>query len=160
MKIQPFIDKYFKLKIKYSYRFRLHVDLKSPLALFKRSIISMSLIIAVGLLYALSFWISQYSMIIAIPFVLAGSAIGSIFDSKNLIDILIEKIGFTILLFGMVAFVIRIVFLPEVWFPEFLDSSLYAPIIIFIIGCFFIATGTNMPRTKWKEASDEWLWNE
>ena len=83
MKIQPFIDKYFKLKIEYRKRFKLDVDLKSPVAIFKRSAISSILIATTLLVFALSFWISLHSMIIAIPIVLAGAAIASIFNSQN-----------------------------------------------------------------------------
>lgn len=160
MKIQPFIDKYFKLKIEYHKRFKLNIDLKSPLALFKRSFISSSLVIVAVLLYALSFWISQYYIIIAIPFALSGSAIGSIFNSNNLIDVFIQKFGFTLLFLGVISFLFRVSFLPEVWFPHFLDSSLFSPIILIIVGCFITGTGANMDRTQWKENSDEWSWDE
>lgn len=160
MKIQPFIDKYFKLKIEYRKRFKLNADLRSPLVLFKRSLITTGLVIITVLLYGISFWISQYSMIIAIPVVLAGSALASIFHSENLIDALIQKIGFTILFLGLIASFIRISVLPEVWFPEFLDSSLYSSIILLIVGCFIVATGANMRRTQWTESSDEWSWDE
>lgn len=160
IKIQPFIDKYFKLKIEYRKRFKLNADLKSPVALFKRSVISAILIIITVLLFSLSFWISLHSMIIAIPIVLAGSSIVSIFNSQNSIDELITKSGFTLLFLGLIAFFIRASVLPDVWFPQFLDHSLYAPIILIIVGCFVTGTGANMDRTQWKENSDEWSWDE
>ena len=155
IKLQPLIDKFYKLKIEFRKQLRLGDELTSPLALFKRTALICTTLLGVVFFYGLSLYISQYAVIPAMALALAASAILYIHNDENYVDVLIQSIGATLLASNFLTLIIRS---SVENYPGFFDMAI--PVVLVVFGLLIMVTGMNMKRTKWTASNKEWTWNE